>query len=291
MCIIRREALVDAGGWSEWCLTEDSELAPRIHALGYSSVFVQETFGRGLIPETFGGYTKQRRRWTYGPIQELKRHLPIFLPRRLATPSALSFGQKIHHLRHDLDPLLQGVGLLLLPLGLAVVASMLVHQEAPALPAKVWVAGIITWAAHQTLNWYVLRRAMRCSVADLLCACVASRALGYSIAAAAARALCGMPMAWQRTNKFKASVQGVGRALRSAQIELALGLSLLAGGAAGLTQAPRGLLLLFCIGAILQGLGYLVAPALALIGEWELSRADRATATDLVIDEEEPIAS
>ena len=64
MCVIRREALQRAGGWSEWCLTEDSELAPRIHALGYSSVFVQETFGRGLIPQTFYEYAKQRRRWT-----------------------------------------------------------------------------------------------------------------------------------------------------------------------------------------------------------------------------------
>ncbi len=34
MCVIRRRALEDAGGCAEWCLTEDSELASRIHALG-----------------------------------------------------------------------------------------------------------------------------------------------------------------------------------------------------------------------------------------------------------------
>jgi len=34
MCLIRRTALEEAGGWAEWCVTEDSELALRIHALG-----------------------------------------------------------------------------------------------------------------------------------------------------------------------------------------------------------------------------------------------------------------
>src|SRR5206468_6121527 len=36
MSLLRREALERAGGWAEWCVTEDSELAIRVHALGYS---------------------------------------------------------------------------------------------------------------------------------------------------------------------------------------------------------------------------------------------------------------
>ncbi len=68
MCLIRRSALEQAGGWSEWCVTEDSELAIRIHACGFSSLYLPITFGRGLIPETFEGYKRQRFRWTYGPI-------------------------------------------------------------------------------------------------------------------------------------------------------------------------------------------------------------------------------
>lgn len=34
MCLLRKQALTEAGGWAEWCVTEDSELAIRIHALG-----------------------------------------------------------------------------------------------------------------------------------------------------------------------------------------------------------------------------------------------------------------
>ena len=281
MCVIRREALERAGGWSEWCLTEDSELAPRIHALGYSSVFVQETFGRGLIPETFWGYAKQRRRWTYGPIQELKRHLPMFLPRRVAAPSALLFAQKVHHLRHDLGPLLQGLGFLLMPLGLAVIGSMLLHSEQPALPGVVWAAAIMYGVASQVLGWCVQRRAMRCSFVDVLCASFASHALAYSTASASLRALVGLPMTWQRTNKFKTQLEGVRWAIRSARVELMLALALIAAGAAGLVQQPRGLLLLLFIGLSLQGVGYLATPILALIGEWELARgADREAAAD-----------
>jgi cellulose synthase/poly-beta-1,6-N-acetylglucosamine synthase-like glycosyltransferase len=39
MCLIRKKALEEAGGWAEWCQTEDSELSIRIHAAGYSSVY------------------------------------------------------------------------------------------------------------------------------------------------------------------------------------------------------------------------------------------------------------
>ena len=229
---------------------------------------------------------KQRRRWTYGPTQELKRHLPMFLPRRVAAPSALLFAQKVHHLRHDLGPLLQGVGFLLMPLGLAVIGSMLLHGEQPALPGVVWAAAIMNGVASQALGWCVQRRAMRCSFVDVLGASFASHALAYSTASASLRALVGLPMTWQRTNKFKTQLEGVRRAIRSARVELMLALALIAAGAAGLVQQPRGLLLLLFLGLSLQGVGYLAAPILALIGEWDLARgADREAAADLPFEQ------
>jgi len=106
MCLIRRKALEEAGGWAEWCVTEDSELAIRIHALGYSSMYLNATFGRGLIPETFSGYKKQRFRWTYGPLQEFKHHFRLYLPGFLGhSPSTLSPAQIVHHfpMQHHRD--------------------------------------------------------------------------------------------------------------------------------------------------------------------------------------------
>ena len=273
MCVIRREALRRAGGWSEWCLTEDSELAPRIHALGYSSVFVQETFGRGLIPQTFSEYAKQRRRWTYGPTQELKRHLPMFLPDCVAAPTSLVFAQKVYHLRHDLGPLLQGLGFLSIPASLAVIASMLLHHEWPALPAVVWAVASMTWVAGQVFSHFVYRRAMRCSFFDVVGVSFAKHALAYATASASLRALIGLPMTWQRTNKFKTELEGPRRAIRSARLELVLALTLIAIGASGLAYQPQGLRRLMFLVLSLQGIGYLAAPILALIGEWDLAHS------------------
>jgi cellulose synthase/poly-beta-1,6-N-acetylglucosamine synthase-like glycosyltransferase len=286
MALIRRKALEAAGGWSEWCLTEDSELAPRIHALGYTSVYVGETFGRGLIPETFAGYTKQRRRWTHGPIQELRRHLPMFLPSWLGARTALTPSQKLFHLHHDLDPLFTGLGLLLLPWGLLVLASMLVHGERPVVPTLVWGASAVVAIASQAMTWSVQRRTMRCSFVDLFCAMFAKCALAYSIRVSALRALLGIPLSWQRTDKFKAHAQGVQRAVTSAHVELALGLTLLAVGLTGLHSGAHGLLLCLSLGLILQGVGYLTAPLIALLAEWDLWRAVSGESEDMAEDAE-----
>src|SRR5262249_43805505 len=50
MCLVRRRVLDEIGGWSETCLTEDSELSVRIHAHGYVGHYIGESFGRGLVP-------------------------------------------------------------------------------------------------------------------------------------------------------------------------------------------------------------------------------------------------
>lgn len=75
MCLFRKKALEEAGGWAEWCLTEDSEVAVRIHALGYSGHYLKDSFGFGLIPETFEAYKLQRFRWSAGPSQQFQRLL------------------------------------------------------------------------------------------------------------------------------------------------------------------------------------------------------------------------
>ena len=279
MSLIRRAALEEAGGWSEWCLTEDSELAPRIHSLGYTSVYVQESFGRGLIPERFRGYAKQRRRWTYGPIQELRAHLRMFLPRVIGKRTALTAGQKLFHLHHDLDPLLTGVGLLLTPIGLLTTASMLIHHERPSLPWVAIVAGLCVAVSSQIMSWRVYRVAMGCSLLDVFYAGFAKSALAHSIAISALRALVALPLSWERTDKFKARGEGARRALFDTRIELMLGCLFIAIGLAALNSAPQGLLLLLVLGIALQGIGYLVAPGVALLAEWELRRATPVGAT------------
>jgi cellulose synthase/poly-beta-1,6-N-acetylglucosamine synthase-like glycosyltransferase len=60
--------------WGEWCICEDSELGLRLYRAGYDSVYVKDSFGRGVTPDTLSGYMTQRHRWVYGAMQILKRH-------------------------------------------------------------------------------------------------------------------------------------------------------------------------------------------------------------------------
>jgi len=96
MGLVRRSVLEEAGGWDEWCITEDAEIALKILNMGYESVFVDKTYGRGVMPLDFEGLKKQRFRWAFGGMQVLRMHWKKLLPfsRLLDKDSKLSLGQK-----------------------------------------------------------------------------------------------------------------------------------------------------------------------------------------------------
>jgi cellulose synthase/poly-beta-1,6-N-acetylglucosamine synthase-like glycosyltransferase len=80
MGLIRREALERAGGWDEWCITEDAELSLRILRDGWSGLHVDRSFGVGVMPLTFEALKGQRFRWCFGGIQILRRHWRLMTP-------------------------------------------------------------------------------------------------------------------------------------------------------------------------------------------------------------------
>lgn len=272
MCVIRREALENAGGWAEWCLTEDSELAIRIHALGYSSVYMTEVFGRGLIPETFDGYKKQRFRWTYGPIQELKRHARLFLPQPWGRPSRLDARQRIHHGNHGLDRAGVGLGLLAMPLLAATVTSMIVHDEVVRVPVALWIASTVLLAATLVARFLTYRVAVRASFRDTLGGLLAAAALSHVITMASARAVLGGTTKWRRTDKFRASSNGI-RALLEASTETTLAAVFFALSAAAIALSDGGMVTMMGIGFAMTAASYLAAPALAVIADRDVRNA------------------
>lgn len=74
MTIVRRTALEAVGRWSEWCITEDTELGLKLFEKGYSAAYLPRSLGRGLMPDTLGAFMVQRYRWVYGAMQIMKRH-------------------------------------------------------------------------------------------------------------------------------------------------------------------------------------------------------------------------
>jgi hypothetical protein len=95
MTMIKASVLQKVGGWAEWCITEDAELGLRIMEYGYEGAYVEESFGKGLIPDTFIDYKKQRYRWAYGAIQILKHHKKALFTNNT---TLLSIGQRYHFL-------------------------------------------------------------------------------------------------------------------------------------------------------------------------------------------------
>ena len=267
MGLIRRKVLEEVGGWAEWCVTEDSELAVRIHAAGYHSVYLNAVFGEGLIPETFKDYKKQRFRWTFGPIQELRQHFRLFLPKPLARSSALTGAQKIHHLMHGLGALKSGLAISLFPLGALTVASMLLHEEAISVPPALLWTFAATAVAKLAVKWQLFRSTLSCGWRDMFGALIAIMALDYIIRVASLSALFTRKTAWRRTNKFRAIPLGLG-SLGSALPELVLGSTAWAVAVLLLTADHlSGLAVVFGVGLLAQGARFLAAPIMAIVAE------------------------
>jgi exo-beta-1,3-glucanase (GH17 family)/cellulose synthase/poly-beta-1,6-N-acetylglucosamine synthase-like glycosyltransferase len=80
MCLLRRDALLDAGNWSSDTIVEDTDLGLTLLERGWRAHYTQMRYGWGLLPSDFTAYQQQRHRWAYGGVQLMKKHWRAFLP-------------------------------------------------------------------------------------------------------------------------------------------------------------------------------------------------------------------
>ncbi len=80
MCLIRRAAIADAGGWSSETIVEDTDLGLSILERGWSAHYTNRRYGHGLLPDTFEAYKRQRHRWAFGGFQLVRKHWRRLLP-------------------------------------------------------------------------------------------------------------------------------------------------------------------------------------------------------------------
>lgn len=71
---IKKDAITQAGRWSERIITEDSEMGLRLNIKGFRGIYVDETVGRGLMPLSWMSCRKQRFRWAYGNAQTILKY-------------------------------------------------------------------------------------------------------------------------------------------------------------------------------------------------------------------------
>lgn len=93
MTMVRKSVLEEVGGWAEWCITEDAELGLRIFEKGYEALYTSTSYGRGVMPDVFTDFKKQRYRWAYGAVQIMRHHAGELIRKG---SSSLTYGQRYH---------------------------------------------------------------------------------------------------------------------------------------------------------------------------------------------------
>lgn len=77
--VLRKQALLEAGGWQSDTLTEDLDASYRIQLQGYRILFLKDLECPGEIPPTVPSFKKQQGRWACGSLSTAKKHLPYLL--------------------------------------------------------------------------------------------------------------------------------------------------------------------------------------------------------------------
>ena len=227
MGLIRRSALIEAGGWGEWCVTEDAELSLRILSRGYSGVYVEHEFGRGVMPLTFAALKRQRFRWCLGGVQLLRRHWRLMITGRGSgedgAPVRLTAGQRYEFLTSGLQwfqALLTVAFTLLLVLGVAGHALGTGLALRPLAGAFVAVPALLLGLGLIKSFWG-LRARLRVGLADAAAVFVVFLGLTWAVALGCVQGLSGRRASFLRTPKFDER-EALRHALRSSRAEALL---------------------------------------------------------------------
>lgn len=201
MTMIRKSALLEVGKWAEWCICEDSELGLRLYEAGYDSVYVKDSFGRGLMPDTFSGYMTQRFRWVYGAMQIIKGHWRSFLPTK---KSPLTAAQRYYFLAGWLPWFSDALALVFTAASLVLTAIILydpIHSELPSNVFLMPTIGVFSFKILRGLWLYQAR--VPCSVWQSLGAALTGLSLTHTVAQGTIQGLFTSGKPFMRTPKYE----------------------------------------------------------------------------------------
>ena len=80
--VLRRKAMLEAGGWQADTLAEDLDISYRIQLHGYRILFLSNVESPGEIPPTVPSFKKQQGRWANGSLRTARKILPSLLVNR-----------------------------------------------------------------------------------------------------------------------------------------------------------------------------------------------------------------
>ncbi|MFJ4053621.1 glycosyltransferase [Pseudomonas sp. NPDC089743] len=263
MTMTRRTVLEELG-WAEWCICEDAELGLRVFEKGLSAAYAHNSYGKGLMPDTFIDFKKQRFRWAYGAIQIIKHHAAALLRGK---GSELTRGQRYHFLAGWLPWVADGMNIFFTVGALLWSAAMIIVPHRVDPPLMIFAIPPLALFFFKVAKIiFLYRRAVGVNLKDAFAAALAGLALSHTIAKAVLYGFFTSSMPFFRTPK-NADSHGLLVAISEAREELFIML-LLWGAAAGiyLVQGLPSSDMRFWVAMLLvQSLPYLAALVMALL--------------------------
>ncbi|WP_371369227.1 glycosyltransferase [Pseudomonas sp. QL9] len=266
MTMVRRQVL-DELKWAEWCITEDAELGLRVFERGLSAAYFERSYGKGLMPDTFIDFKKQRFRWAYGAIQIMKRHTDALLRGRSPDGSKLTGGQRYHFVAGWLPWIADGMNIFFTIGALLWSAAMIIVPKRVDPPLLIFAILPLTLFAFKVGKiLFLYRRTVGVNLRDALFAALAGLSLSHTIAKAVLYGFVTSSIPFFRTPKMRSS-HGLMVALAEAREEVFVML-LLWGAALGIVLVQGVVdpdLLFWVVMLLVQSLPYLAALVMALL--------------------------
>ena len=217
MTMVRRSVLDEVGGWAEWCITEDAELGLRIFERGYAASYIPYSYGKGLMPDTFLDYKKQRFRWAYGSVLILRHHMMAMFGLKR---TGLTRGQRYQFLAGWLPWFADGINMLFNILALGWSWGMIFFPKHLSPPHVVFAALPLALFVFKSLKMFFLYRSrLGATRRQSLAAGLAGLALSHTIARAMVTGFVTRRIGFFRTPK-KAQANAFLKALGDAREEL-----------------------------------------------------------------------
>ena len=187
MTLVRHRVLAELGGWAEWSITEDAELGLRVFERGFEATYIPHSYGRGLMPDTFVDFKKQRFRWAYGAMQILRVHAGELLGYRAGE---LTAGQRYHFLAGWLPWVADGLNLVFNFLAMVWTLLMIYFPariDAPLAAFSVLPLSLFVFKLAKLMHLYHVR--VGAGVRQALAASIAGLGLAHTIGRAVMKGL------------------------------------------------------------------------------------------------------
>ena len=80
--VLRKKAILEAGGWQADTLAEDLDLSYRMQGRGYKILYLKDLQSSAEVPLTVPSFKKQQGRWACGSLRTARKILPTLLQNR-----------------------------------------------------------------------------------------------------------------------------------------------------------------------------------------------------------------